>query len=134
MNIKTKQNYQRVKELTGLKNDADIERFINRSVGYFNKIFSNSQVIHKGHIQNYFFILEEMLFEYKKNIPQIEYLNNNKIIMEYGERILRMRFQDNLSFSMISKELKRRYQKNTSRTTIYRFIDINKSQWSSYYG
>jgi len=132
MNIKTKQKYERIKNLTNIKNTDDIERFINRSVGYFNKIIETKQRIDKGHIQNYFFILEEMINSQNENLPLIYYLSNNKIIFEYGLTILKMRYKNNYSYTDIVKELKKRYKKNISRTTIYRFVNQNQ-HWEEFY-
>lgn len=132
MNIKTKLKYGRIKKLTSIKNTEDIERFINRSVGYFNKIIEAKEKINKGHIQNYFFILEEMIASQSKNLPPINYLVKNNIILEYGLNILQMKYQNYFSYSDIVKELKRRYKKAISRTTIYRFIKQNQ-QWKEFY-
>lgn len=133
MNLKTKLNYQRIRLLTNIKNFEDIEIFINRSVGYFNKIKNEKERINKGHIENYFFILEDIICHQKNNIPYIDYETNNKIILEYGERILIMKYKDNYSFTMIVKEMRIKYKKAISRTLIYNFCKLNQIDWENYF-
>lgn len=133
MNIKTKIKYERIKKLTKLKSYNSIEILINRSVGYFNKIVNDGKIINKGHIQNYFFILEDIVNINYKKTPKINYGTNNKIIIEYGTVILKMRYKDNYSFTMIVDELRTRYKKKISRTMIYNFSKLNKEKWTKYY-
>lgn len=134
MTLMSKQlKYKRIEKLTKLKKEDDIDLFIKRSVGYFNTIAENNPRINKGHIMNYFFILEEMLENQEKNTPSIKYATNNKILKEYGENILIMRFKQQLSLNQIVKEMSRRYKKKISRTVIYNFINLNKKMWEECY-
>lgn len=134
MNLKTKNQYHRIKRLTKLKSFESIERLINRSVGYFNKIVSDKKRINKGHIQSYFFILEDILESQKREIPPIEYGTKNQTIIEYAELILKMRCEDHYSFTMIVNELRTKYKKRVSRSLIYNFIKLNEDEWNKYYG
>lgn len=128
-----KLKYKRIEKLLNIKKEDDIDLFIKRSVGYFNTIAKNNERINKGHIINYFFILEDMLQEQEKRTPAIVYATNNKIIKEYAEHILLMRFKKQLSLNQIVKELKIKYKKTISRTVIYNFINLNKKIWEEHY-
>lgn len=127
-----KLKYKRIEKLLEIKKEDDIDLFIKRSVGYFNTITEKNERINKGHILNYFFILEDMLQEQEKRTPTIIYATHNKIIKEYGEHILLMRFKKQLSLNQIVKEMKRKYKKSISRTVIHNFINLNKKVWEEY--
>jgi len=127
-----KLKYKRIEKLLKIKKEDDIDLFIKRSVGYFNTIAEKNERINKGHILNYFFILEDMLQGQEKRIPSIIYATHNKIIKEYAEQILLMRFKKQLSLNQIVKEMKRKYKKTISRTVIYNFINLNKKVWEEY--
>lgn len=128
-----KLKYKRIENLTNIKKEDDIDLLIKRSVGYFNSILKNNEEINKGHIINYFFILEDILKEQDKHTPTIIYKTQNKILKEYGEYILIMRFKNQLSLNDIVKTMKSKYKKSISRAVIYNFINFNKSVWGEYY-
>lgn len=130
MNLKKKNNYKRIKNLLNI---SDVERFINRSVGYFNAVIANGNgTIHKGHIEQYFFILQDMKQNEELQYPKITYNGKNKTILKYGLTILKLRYLEHNSMTTISEILRTKYKRKLSRTTIFNFLSENKKEWESY--
>lgn len=125
-NIK-KQQLQK-KMITMLSIDQNnIEEYIARSIGYFNKLLKEKDRINEYDIINYHFILDDIKTKEQSLAQKINYENiTNPIIQRYGKEILDYRFIDFLSYNKIVFKMAKVYKKRISKSSIQKFILLNQ--------
>lgn len=125
-NIKKQQLQQKM--ITMLSIDQNnIEEYIARSIGYFNKLLKEKDRINEYDIINYHFILDDIKTKEQSLAQKINYGNiTNPIIQRYGKEILDYRYIDFLSYDKIVFKLAKVYKKKISKSSVQKFILLNQ--------
>ncbi len=112
---------KRYMRLLDLEED-ELTLFLKR----YNYYLKSKNEISPNIILNGFFILDDIRTKRdKEKALRAKYKSRNKYIIKYREEILEL-YQQNLGFTRIAKQLEVNHKIKISRSSLYRFIKINK--------